>query len=120
MNTVKVKTQELLESVRGNREEHRDVFKRAFDSYRSRVIEETERNLSNMKLGQAITTFISMEAPQDHTKDYDRIIKMLEMTIDAGEHQIEITQHEFAQYVMDDWGWKEEWINSTAAYLAQP
>ncbi len=53
--------------------------------------------------------------PEDHTRDYDRRIKMYEMDIDD---TIEMTEQEFAQYVLDDWGWKQAWTTSNTAYLA--
>jgi hypothetical protein len=50
----------------------------------------------------------------DQTKDYDRVIRMLEMTVDE---IITIGAVEFQQYVMDDWTWKEQFTASNSAYL---
>lgn len=33
--------------------------------------------------------------------------------------QIELTEEEFAQYVMDDWRWKGQFAATTASYLGR-
>jgi hypothetical protein len=56
---------------------------------------------------------VSIPRPEDHTADYNRAIKMIEMhegdTITLGED-------EFAQLVMDDWAWKRQFLDSSAMY----
>jgi hypothetical protein len=113
MGTVTVNRQKLLETVLMNRRAHRQEFESACVGYREEAIKHLEEMLTEAKQGKRIRRAIGLVEPMDQTKDYDRIIKMLEMSVDEN---IELTQGEFAQYVMDDWAWKGQFISSTMAY----
>jgi hypothetical protein len=102
MNAVKVKREDLLTKVRANREAHRELFLRAQASYRNFVIEELDRMLADAKAGRRIRRSIDLVQPRDHTSDYDRVIMMLEMSVDD---TIVLTAGEFDQYVCDVWSW---------------
>lgn len=103
MDNVTVKRDELLARIRSNRDAHRDLFLKAQDGYRARVIEELDRMLDDAKAGRKIRRSVQMAEPQDHTADYDMVIDMLEM---ATTDSIEISQHHFKCYVRDEWNWK--------------
>jgi hypothetical protein len=45
---------------------------------------------------------IDLVQPRDHTSDYDRVIMMLEMSVDD---TIVLDANEFDQYVRDVWAW---------------
>lgn len=114
MHEVQVKTEDLLVKVRENREGHRALFEQAIEVYRERAIEEIERILDDAKNGRKIVRAIGLVEPRDYTKEYDRVVAMLEMTVDS---QIVISSQDFSRFVMDDWEWKEAFTTSTAAYL---
>lgn len=116
MHEVTVKTADLLEKVKENRGGHRAIFDQAIEVYRQRAIDEIERILDDAKNGRKIIRAIGLIEPKDYTKEYDRAIAMLEMTVDE---EITISAQDFAQFVMDDWAWKEQFTTSTAAYLVQ-
>jgi hypothetical protein len=105
---------ELFNILVENRERHRDTFLRAQAGYRERMIEEFERRLKDARDGLRIDTSFGMPVPEDHTDDYDREIRMLEMEIDD---TIRLSAHEFDRYVMDNWGWKASFTMSNAPYL---
>jgi hypothetical protein len=113
MGTVTVNRVNLLETVKANRQEHRKEFESACVGYRKEAIKHLEEMLDEAKQGKRIRRAIGLVEPMDQTKDYDRIIKMLEMSVDE---DIELTQSEFAQYVMDDWAWKGQFISSVSTY----
>lgn len=115
MRTVTVNREELLRIVKSNRERHRDIFLKAQEEFRKRAIEELEKRLSDARDGKHFDQHLGMVEPVDRTQDYDRIISMLEMSVDD---QIDLTQDEYAAYVMDDWSWKRQWITSNSAYVA--
>jgi hypothetical protein len=102
MNTVKVKREELLTKVRANRDAHRTLFLKAQEGYRKLVIEELDRMLADAKAGRPIQRSINLAEPADHTADYDRILAMLEMSVDD---TIMLDAQEFNQYVLDNWEW---------------
>jgi hypothetical protein len=104
MNTVKVKREELLTKVRANRDAHRDLFLKAQEGYRKLVIEELDRMLADAKAGRKVSRSIDLAEPVDHTFDYDRVIMMLEMSVDD---TVTLDALEFNQYVMDNWEWSK-------------
>lgn len=113
MHVVKVKRAELLDVVKKNREEHRKLFEEAQVGFRARVIERLDKMLSDARAGVRYDLMVSLAPPIDQTKDYDRIIKALEMSVDE---EIELDEREFAQYVMDDWQWKQNVLATNSAY----
>lgn len=116
MNEVTVKRVDLLKKVKENRDNHRSVFNDAQEVYRELMIKELDTMLSDAKAGRKIRRAVSMPEPEDHTRDYDRIIMMLEMSVDD---EIELMAQDFARYVMDQWEWNASFQVSTMAYAAQ-
>ncbi len=102
MDKVTVKVEKLLKTVKKNRTAHRDLFLKAQEVYRQDIIEELDRMLKDAKSGKEIRRVITMPEPMNHTKDYDRVITMLEMSVDK---EVKLDAHAFDQYVMDNWAW---------------
>lgn len=113
MQTVKIKKDELLGIVRTNREQHRAIFLEAQVGFRAQAVAELDNMLERAKAGGRIPRSWSLLAPIDQTKEYDRVLKMLEMSVDD---VIELSQIDFARYVMDDWEWREQFLASNARY----
>src|SRR6516165_11538428 len=99
MNQVKVRRADLLAKVRTNRDAHRELFLRAQQGYRKLVIEELDRMLADAKAGRQISRAINLAEPVDHTADYDRVMAMLEMSVDD---TVILSAQEFNQFVLDD------------------
>jgi carboxypeptidase C (cathepsin A) len=112
---VKVEKEALLQKLRANRDGHRAVFLKALDGFQKEVVQQLDRALADAKTGQRYRTYFNLPEPQDHTRDYDRVIEMIGMSVDD---VIELNEYEFTQYVQDDWGWKPDFIDSTESYLA--
>jgi hypothetical protein len=81
-DTVKVNTAELLERLKENRDGHLGVFLAALAGFHEEVIVQLERALENARAGRCYTTQFRLPEPEDHTRDYDRVIEMLEMSVD--------------------------------------
>jgi hypothetical protein len=113
MNTVTVKVADLSKIVRENRGKHRAIFEEVLVNYKKQWIAELERMLTRVKRGKVINQYIALPVPKDHTRDYDRILKMLDMH--TGETVV-ISQQDFARYVQDDWEWKREFYTSASNY----
>lgn len=102
MNRVKVRKAELLQRLEANRGTHRTLFLEAQDGYRELVIGELDKALKDAREGRAIRTVIQLQAPQDHTAEYDNVIEMLRMSVDD---EIELEAHAFQCFVLDQWQW---------------
>ena len=116
MNTMMFDKEELLDVIKKNHIAHRDFFLDAQKGYRKRIIQELDSMLADAKSGKNIRISIELPKPVDHTKDYKRIIKMLEMT---SEVDIELSDHEFDKYIMDNWEWKEHAFLANSQYSSK-
>ncbi len=115
MNTIKVNKQELLAILKKNRDNHHAVFEEAFEGYRKESIRIHEENLKTLKGNKRVIVAFYETAPQDHTADYNVVIRMLEM--DVG-NTVDLNQQQFTNYVDDNWNWKQQWTISNSKYAA--
>ena len=110
---MKFKKDELLAIIKKNRQEHREIFEEACDGYEKRMIAHLATMMGDVKARRPVSHHISLVQPVDQTKEYDRAIKMLNMCV---EEEIELTEDKFANYVMDDWHWKGEFLGANSSY----
>lgn len=115
MKIITVSKSRLLDILKKNRENHRSVYEEAFAGYRNECIRVLEQNLKALKDGKKVVVQFYEQAPQDHTGDYDRVIRMLGMEVSD---TVELDQQQFSNYVDDDWNWKQSWTVSNAKYAA--
>jgi hypothetical protein len=113
MRTVQVDRDEFIAEVTTNRDNHREVFEQALAGYHSRLSRELERRLHDLRKGRRIEQYIGLPEPEDHTDDYDRVLRMAEMSVSD---TLELSEDEFGQYVMDQWRWKQAFTDSTSLY----
>lgn len=110
---VTIKKIELLVAIKKNRDAHRDIFLKAQIGYRAAAIKELERMLLDARENRPIRRSIEMVEPQEHIKDYTRVISMLEMST---ADEIQISEQQFSQYVLDEWGWSNQFTMSNSRY----
>lgn len=115
MKTIKVDKTELLEIIKRNRSNHRAIYEEAFEGYRKESIRIHEENLKSLRSGKKVIVAFYEQAPQDHTDDYNLIIRMLEMSIDPF---VDLDQQQFSNYVDDNWSWKQQWSASNSKYTS--
>ena len=113
MESIKVSKADLLAVLTSNREKHKAVFLEAQESYRKLAIEELDKALAEARSGRKILRFLTLVEPQDQSKDYDRVIRMMDMSVDD---HINLSEREFQQYVMDEWQWKAAFTAANIGY----
>lgn len=116
MNSVTVKKTDLIAKIKENRAEHRAIFLEAVEGYKKRGVELLEEHIAKIKKGDIERVYVTMPVPEDHTSDYDRVITMLEMSVDE---EVPIDENSFASYVMDDWAWKQSFLASNSEYSSR-
>jgi hypothetical protein len=113
MRQVTVEKADLIEIVTKNRGEHRKIFEQAVEGYKKRAVELLEEHIERIKKGKLEQVRVSLPVPTDHTADYDRVLKMLDMSVDE---EITLDESSFAEYVMDDWDWQRQFLTDSSTY----
>jgi len=72
--------------------------------------------LKDAKEGLRIQRSVTLTEPSNHVKDYDRVITMLEMSVDD---TITLDAQAFDRYVMDNWDWSRFALATNTAYAAE-
>lgn len=115
MKNVLMNKLTVLERLKAAREEHRKIVEEAVDGYLKAVVEELEQNLLIAQSGRVQRYSSDLDMPEDHTAEFDRIIGMIEDTLDE---QIELTASEYTTYIRNEWHWKDSFLYSNSAYSA--
>src|SRR3954464_13823192 len=113
LQEVEVYKDDLLERLRKNRETHRETFLKALEGYKRALEKAFQERIAQLTQGRIPSQNIRLPEPEDHIRDYDRIITMVEMSV---EDTVRLTQQEFAHYALDDWGWKDSFTMTTSRY----
>jgi hypothetical protein len=110
MERITVKKPELLAKLQQNRADHRAIFEEALAGWMAEAERELTEQRERLLAGVRRDVYVRKPVPTDHTSDYDRAVAMIEMSI--GE-TIVLSEEDFAQYVMDDWGWQSQFLSNT-------
>lgn len=114
MREARVKKDELVEVVTEARNAHRMIFEKALEGYHKKVVEELEKRLEDARNGVRYIHHVALIEPQDHTDDFDRALRMLSMEVSD---EVVLSEGEFAQLVMNEWSWAQQFAASTQPYL---
>lgn len=114
MKTVTINRNELLEAVKTNRAAHVAEYAEAARNYRETVLGALTDRHTAIANGEPISLLFNLPAPQDHTDDYDRVIRMLEMSVDEN---CTLDAYEFDCYVRDNWTWSAATKMINASYI---
>ena len=122
MMKVTVNCQDLIDKLRVDREAHVDLYQRAMEKYRGKLIELFEEKVEKLRnTADPVTglddfdVYVRLPRPEEHTEDYDSAISMLEW------HEgdtIELEQHQFNELVLGQWGWHKSFTSNTTSYVS--
>lgn len=113
LSIITVKKSELVAELTKNRAVHQALFIEALGGYQEAVVKELKAMLALAVEGKEYKKVVMLQEPQDHTKEYDRVIRMLGMSV---KDEVQITETEFTQYVLDDWSWKAAFVGTASNY----
>ena len=123
MSEVKLRRLELLDKVKANREIHKKNYEDAMVVYKEAAVAVLEEAIASAQ--KQITDFNSGEIDQieglstylprpiHHLDTYDRVISMLEMSVDEF---LLLPEDQFSKYRMDKWDWSADFNKITGAY----
>lgn len=112
--TITVNKADLANTLSANREAHAAAFQIAIEKYRERLIQELNDRLDLVKAGKDIDLYFRLPVPEEHTADFDMAIQMLRW--DTGD-TIALTEGQFSEYVMNNWGWAKTFAGNTMSYV---
>lgn len=120
-NTL-IKTEELKDVLVENRDKHKAELEVALNGWRVEyaaklegfLTEAATKSKSFLEDGHRVTlNFRGPSKPADHTKDYDAIIRKMELSQSP---TIWLSDSLFEQFVMDNWAWKGKHAEDYANY----
>lgn len=103
MRSVKVKCDELKTRLVVNRDFHIDDYLEMMEYYEIDVERLANELLERVKNRDYSLMTVVATKPESYESDYNAVIEMLEMSVDD---EIELSNQEFKQYVMNEWNWK--------------
>lgn len=116
MNSVKINRKELLKIVKDNQKKHVAQYEESVVDYKAAVIKLAKSNLKLANTGELheIRKMKNLpQAPTSYEDNYSRAIRMLELSV---EDVIDVEEHIFNQLVLDEWGWKQNFVAQSAMY----
>lgn len=115
IDDVRVPKDKLLTQLQENRDAHRSLFEEAMEGYKVESIKILEDHIDRIKGNEPKKVAVSLPLPEDHTDDYNRVIQMVEWSMDD---EVWLTGYEFDQYIRDNWAWKEQFLTTASHYGA--
>lgn len=123
MNSIKMNRLELLEIVRKNKTIHEQQFEEAKNDYVVAMNKIAEENVKIARFNaKSIAKYVNAKLksmvswiapPTSYSAEYGRAIRMLELSV---EDVIEVEEDIFNQLVLDEWGWKKQFIATSTMY----
>lgn len=113
LDTVLLDREDLLKKVKHNYASHRQKFEEAIEGYKAKAVQLLQDHVERILADAPEKVVVSLPWPEDHSDDYERVIEMLEWSEDD---QLELNEHQFATYVLDQWGWQEAFSTTAAMY----
>jgi hypothetical protein len=62
------------------------------------------------------SSHLNLVHPTSHGSDYERAIRMMKASI---YDEVKLTEHEFDQYVLNNWSWKAQFVASNSSYVSK-
>lgn len=123
---ISVNRNGLLNTLKGNLEEHEKIFNEAREKYQKTLIQFLESLLDSAKSGghhgkgsHSINDMLykAPEKPYDCSDEYKRIIGMLEL---SDSEAVTLSAQDYKHFVMDEWDWKENFLDNAVSAGYKP
>jgi hypothetical protein len=109
---ITVRKAELLEKLNTGLTDHRLAFKQSVEDYSVAVVDFLESATARAKLGDFSDITIQFSAPKNYSKEFERAIAMIEMSVEL---EIQLDEQTFRQWALGEWNWAREFELSSAA-----
>jgi hypothetical protein len=113
--SLEYNVKDLIKVIKENREKHKSDYDYAVQLYKEKLVQAFEKHLGEAREGKEVPHDVGLVKPVEYLKDYDRAIKMYEMT---SQTTVTLDQNTFSQLVMDEWAWKNNFNTNTFSYVS--
>ena len=108
-----VKKAELIEKIRANKEAHIKAYAAAEIAYKKEALKQLAELINEVD-GGSLNIRLDLTTPVDNRKNYDKIIQMFEWDV---LEEVELTQQEFNEYILDETEANRHAMLSNSVYL---
>lgn len=116
MQSITVEKSTLRETLVANRDTHVKDFEIAWEAYHKSVITKAEKILAKAKsadVGDSVDIYSELDAPRNHSSDYNRAIEMIDFDINDA---VELSEADFKTLIQDNWQWKTKFSHDNTFY----
>jgi len=97
--TIKVSKQALLEQIKKNKKIHIKEYKLAVSAFKKESMRQLTDLVARVQLGKVTKIKLKLTEPVNNSDNYDKIIEMFQWEI---ADEVELTQDEFNEYILDE------------------
>ncbi len=106
----------VLEKLKIQLVGHKAILEEAWVGFKKDAVERLAKVLDQLEKGDRAGVSVYVEAPEDHTREIELAIAMLEATT---QDHVALGSRDFANYVLGNWEWNERFLLSNAKYSAR-
>lgn len=110
---MRVTKLDLIEKINENKLVHVTAYNKAVIAYKEEAIKQLNSLIKDVE-GGCLTAKLSLTTPVDNRDNYDKLIKMFEWD---NNDEVELTQREFNEYILDETESNRFALQSNLAYL---
>lgn len=111
---IKLKKKKLLAKILDNKKKHIKEYNQATHAYHKEALRQLNAEKDRLLNKASLDIKLDLITPIDNSKNYDKIYQMFEWEISAN---VELTQSEFNEYVLDDNSYTRQALLSNTRYL---
>ncbi len=118
LSAITVNVADLIKIVQDNLTEHAAVFEDALAGFRLAANKALNERIDEISSRKIVSLHFTLPIPENHSDDYERVLRMLLLTKEAGQELIVLSESEQEMYVMNQWRWKGAFDQTSTFYAA--
>jgi hypothetical protein len=111
--TITVVKADLIKKILENKATHIEAYAKAEVAYKKEALKQLAELTKKVEDGN-MTIKLNLTTPVDNRKNYDKIVDMFEWDVNEN---VELTQQEFNEYILDETEAARHAFMSNSAYL---
>ena len=112
-------TTSVLDKLRKNLDEHKVLVATARQGYLAEAERLLKKRLRDLRSGKSTSLHFNLAPVQDHSRDYETVISILELHLEAGGATIQLNSQDVIKYIRNEWDWKRNFDEITTSYVAR-